>query len=273
MAAQSLVRESYNTPADTYATNVMGTVNFLEAVRLGGQPKVAVVVTSDKCYENAEAGEEFEEGDRLGGHDPYSNSKACAELVTAAYTKSFFAAPDSTKVASVRAGNVIGGGDWAADRLIPDLVRGAMAGDTVPIRSPEAIRPWQHVLEPVAGYLLLCEKLWNSDIFGVSAWNFGPSADSTRTVLEVAEHFASKWSRPDLLNVHREDKSKPEAQYLRLNSNKASTQLGWRPGWGLHRAIEETVDWYKHFEARGDMAEFTRGQIDAYQRAGELVSN
>ncbi len=265
LAAQSLVRRSYAEPAETYATNVMGTVNLLEAVRRERSARAVVVVTSDKCYENRERDEGYRESEPMGGRDPYSSSKACAELVTAAYRASFFAQGRGAAVASARAGNVIGGGDWAPDRLIPDVWRAAKAKRAVRIRSPRAVRPWQHVLEPLGGYLRLAERLCTDGARYAQAWNFGPAVHDARPVAEVLDRVAALWG--DGLRWEPDAGEHPhEAGLLRLDSGKASGELGWRPRLGLDEALKWTVDWYKAQLRGADMGEFSAGQIAAYRR-------
>jgi CDP-glucose 4,6-dehydratase len=269
MAAQSLVRRSYADPVETYDTNVMGTVNVLEAVRRTADARVVINVTTDKVYENLERDEPFGEDEPKGGHDPYSNSKACAELVTAAYRSSFFVTDASTVIASARAGNVIGGGDWGADRLVPDLVRGALAGRTVRIRNPDAIRPWQHVLNPLSGYLRLAEAMWESPVFG-QAWNFGPDARDERTVRHVADQLSAHWDggiawEPD------PGEHPHEAHYLRLDSTKARAQLGWAPRWDLDRALAGIADWHRRIGAGEDARAITLAEVEAFAREESKV--
>ena len=250
LAAQSLVRRSYREPVATYATNVMGTVNLLEAVRLVGGVRAVVNVTSDKCYENLERPEPYREGDAMGGHDPYSSSKGCAELVASAYARSFLG-PAGIRLASARAGNVIGGGDWAEDRLVPDLVRAMESGRTLPVRNADATRPWQHVLEPLSGYVMLAERLLAGDGRAEGGWNFGPSVRDVQPVRWVLDRLCpflpgASWTagpRPDL----------HEAGMLALDSTKASRELGWCPGWDLSEAIEATAEWYRAHVAGGDV--------------------
>ena len=262
MAAKSLVRESYITPIDTFTTNVVGTVNVLEAVRKNKTVQAIVNVTTDKCYENKEWVWPYRESDRLGGYDPYSSSKACAEIVVAAYRKSFFA--DTTiNLASVRAGNVIGGGDWAVDRLIPDFLRAIKAGDTLRIRSPGAFRPWQHVLEPLSGYLLLAEKLVTGGDQFAEAWNFGPNDRDSRKVSWVVDRLCQKM--PDA-RWELEDKSQPhEANFLKLDSTKANTKLKWKPRWNLEKAIDKTVEWHKAWQEQSSMIDISIKQIELYE--------
>lgn len=268
LAAQSLVRLSYVEPVATYATNVMGTVNVLESIRHTPSVKAAVLITTDKCYENREWQWGYRENDRLGGHDPYSNSKACAELVGAAYRDSFFApeklAEHGVAVATARAGNVIGGGDWALDRLIPDLVRGFVAGDRVVIRNPHAIRPWQHVLEPIRGYIQLAERLLASDTAFASAWNFGPCEQDAQPVEWIVRQLAERWS-PDASWTIDQGPHPHEATYLKLDCARAHTLLGWHPTLNLSGALQLIVEWYKHWQAGSDMQKITLDQIVAYQ--------
>jgi CDP-glucose 4,6-dehydratase len=267
LAAQSLVRLSYEEPIVTYDTNVMGTVNVLDAVRDVDCVRALVVVTSDKCYENKEWIWGYRESDALGGYDPYSSSKACAELVTSAYRQSYFSGRgfDGRKVAvaTARAGNVIGGGDWAADRLIPDIVRAFIDGREVAIRNPHAIRPWQHVLDPLRGYILLCQSLYSDAGKHSSEWNFGPSDDDNRSVESVAKLFRAQWGAGDL-RFGDSGRNPHEASNLRLDCSKARAMLGWSPSWSLERAIKETAKWYLSYANKEDMREFTLKQISSY---------
>lgn len=269
LAAQSLVRRSYAEPALTYATNVMGTVNVLESIRHTDSVKAAVMITTDKCYENREWQWGYRENDRLGGHDPYSNSKACAELVSSAYRDSFFPADDlqshGVAIATARAGNVIGGGDWACDRLIPDLMRGFSLNEKVLIRNPNAIRPWQHVLEPLRGYLQLAEKLLAGKRDFATAWNFGPSEEDARPVKWIVEEIARKWS-PTASWMLDEGPHPHEATYLKLDCARARNLLGWNPALGLSDALQLIVEWYKQWQAGSDMQKITLDQIAAYQQ-------
>lgn len=262
MAAQALVRESYRDPLATYATNVLGTGSVLQACRALQQLQCVLVVTSDKVYENHGAGRPFAEGDRLGGHDPYSNSKACAELLTASFRDCFFdgAAP----IATARAGNVIGGGDWSKDRLIPDCVRALEAGEPVSLRYPEAIRPWQHVLEPLSGYLLLAEALATAPAAAPRAVNFGPDPSSFCTVREVVESFSARFSgRP---GWRRASGAHPtEAGALTLSSGLAENSLGWRPRLALAESLAWTADWYRAHAAGENMTKYSEAQIARYQ--------
>lgn len=263
MAAQSLVRRSYNRPLETYAVNVMGTAHLLEAVRRLSGVLATLIVTSDKCYENREDGRPFREGDSLGGRDPYSSSKACAELVAAAYARSFAPGP----VASVRAGNVIGGGDWAEDRLLPDVFRALLSGGTTLLRNPLAVRPWQHVLEPLSGYLAAAEHLVSTVPSAPQAWNFGPDSDSERTVGMVARRCAELWGRPDAVSEGQVQDAPYEAHLLSLDSARARRELEWSPRWSMEETLRRTTDWYRAFSTGSDMRAFTLAQIEAYQDA------
>lgn len=259
LAAQSLVRRSYRAPEETFATNVGGLVNLLESVRRVGSVRALVNVTTDKVYhEPPPAGSGYRETDPLGGHDPYSTSKACAELVTDSYRKSFLAAQDC-RVATARAGNVIGGGDWAEDRLVPDLVRAATRGEPLHLRNPGAVRPWQHVLEPLAGYLRLGQKLLEDDSV-VGAWNFGPGGDATLTVQAMALRMKAHW--PELDIVTTPGPHPHEAALLTLDSNKASMQLGWQPVWDAATTIEHTMAWYRDHRMHGRIR--SRDDLEQY---------
>jgi CDP-glucose 4,6-dehydratase len=265
MAAQSLVRLSYGEPVATYATNVMGTVHFLEALRRQPSARVALVVTSDKCYQSRDSGPAYREDDRLGGHDPYSNSKACAELVTDAYRRSFLGGPGAAALASVRAGNVIGGGDWAKDRLIPDILQALGRGQAPEIRHPDAVRPWQHVLSPLSGYLLVAERLW-ADPSAAGAWNFGPEPEDEKPVRWIVERLCQGWGATQGWQDQAGEHPK-EALSLRLDSGKAASQLGWRPHWSLNRALDAIIAWHRALQAGADLKAFTLDQIAAYERA------
>jgi CDP-glucose 4,6-dehydratase len=263
LAAQSLVRRSYREPIATYATNVMGTVHLLEAIRDVSSVRTVLNVTSDKCYENQEAAVAYVETDPMGGHDPYSSSKGCAELVTSAYRRSYFTHPESPRVASVRAGNVIGGGDWAEDRLVPDLMRAFANGESALIRNPGAMRPWQHVLDPLRGYLLLGEQL-TLDPALCEGWNFGPDHCSPHSVGAVADMLAGFWSDSARWHTLTDAEGPHEAQHLALNSAKARDRLGWRPLIDLPNALELTSTWYRAHDAGSDMAAFTEAQISTF---------
>jgi CDP-glucose 4,6-dehydratase len=262
MAAQALVRESYRDPLGTYATNVMGTAALLQACRALRRLECVLVVTSDKVYENRGEGRAFEEGDRLGGHDPYSNSKACAELVAASFRDSYFA--DGPPVATVRAGNVIGGGDWSEDRLIPDCVRAQKTGQAVNLRYPDAVRPWQHVLEPLSGYLALAEALVSAPKKTPRAVNFGPDPASFCTVREVVDAFSARFKgKPGW--VRNPSPQPPEAQALTLSSELAGQTLGWRPRLDIRESLSWTADWYLAHSAGENMAAFSAAQIARYR--------
>ncbi len=261
MAAQPLVRRSYAEPTETYTTNVIGTVNLLEAVRATTNIKAVVNVTTDKCYDNQEWVWGYRENEPLGGHDPYSSSKACAELVTSAYRLSFLQ-EQGVAVASVRAGNVIGGGDWAEDRLIPDFLRAIDRGDKLHIRSPEAIRPWQHVLEPLSGYLELAERLYEYGAEYAEAWNFGPLEADAKPVRWIIEQLATKVPK---LNWYCDITDGPhEAGYLKLDSSKAATRLQWQPRWHLADALDKTIEWHSAWKNGEDMHRFSLSQIHQY---------
>lgn len=248
MAAQPLVRLSYQQPVETFATNVMGSVTVLEACRSIGSVKAVINVTTDKVYENDDADVAFKETDALGGHDPYSASKACAELVTSAYRDSFFADPDcQCVIASARAGNVIGGGDWNANRLIPDAVRAFHANEPLVIRMPNAVRPWQHVLEPLQGYLLLAERcVKDGRAFG-RAWNFGSGQDQKKTVSDIAARFAKEWSDDAALIVDEDQANLREANLLQLDSSQAAENLGWHPCFDTDTILNLTATWYRAY--------------------------
>jgi len=264
LAAQSLVNYSYLYPLETIATNVLGTANILEASRATKSIKAAVVITTDKCYENREWDYPYREIDALGGHDPYSSSKACAELVTASWSKSYCLGERADlKIASARAGNVIGGGDWANQRLIPDFIRASNAGTPIDIRYPDSTRPWQHVLEPLYGYLLLAKSLASIDGEKfVGAWNFGPAINSCKTVREISGYLGAALNVK--VNIHSVPPEWHEAGQLRLDSSKAYQLLNWHPLWGLDETLHETVAWYQHWFAKKDMQEYALGQIDRY---------
>ncbi|MDP3334886.1 MAG: CDP-glucose 4,6-dehydratase, partial [Methylococcaceae bacterium] len=261
LAAQALVRYSYAQPIETYSVNVMGTVHLLEAVRATPSVKAVVNVTTDKCYENREWHWGYRENEAMGGFDPYSSSKGCAELVTAAYRQSFLHSA-GVALASARAGNVIGGGDWAIDRLIPDFLRALDTQQSLTIRSPEATRPWQHVLEPLSGYLRLAERLYTDGAAFAEAWNFGPLHEDARSVRWIVEQLSEH--RPDL---HWQRDSTPqahEAHYLTLDSSKAKHRLPWQPRWRLATALQKTIAWHEAWRAGQDMQAITLAQIDDY---------
>lgn len=264
MAAQSLVRPSYREPVETYSTNVMGSVHLLEAVRHCETVRSVVVVTSDKCYENREWPWGYRENEAMGGYDPYSNSKGCAELLSAAYRQSFFGPNGhSAGIATARAGNVIGGGDWALDRLIPDMVRAIEQGQPICVRNPDAIRPWQHVLEPLSGYLVLAERLYDGDQTVREGWNFGPRDEDARPVRWIADRFTKLWG--DGSAWVQDTSSHPhEAHYLKLDCSKARAQLGWSPRWQLEHALTHIVNWHRAYRQGEDMHRVTLDQINSF---------
>lgn len=269
LAAQSLVRRSYADPIETFATNILGTANVLEAVRLAERPCVVVVVTSDKAYENREWPHGYREEDAFGGHDPYSASKGATEIVTAAYRRSFFeGTATGISIASARAGNVIGGGDWAADRLVPDCMRSLQKREAILIRNPSATRPWQHVLEPLSGYLWLAARLQltgGHESRLASGFNFGPTVASNRPVGELVREILRHW--PGTWNDGRDPAAVHEANLLGLATDKAFHLLGWLPTWEFAETVAYTVDWYRRRAAGGEMLEFTRAQIAEYVAA------
>ncbi|MDN2677704.1 MULTISPECIES: CDP-glucose 4,6-dehydratase [unclassified Janthinobacterium] len=268
MAAQPLVRYSYANPVETYSTNVMGVVHVLEAVRATPGVRAVVNVTSDKCYENREWPWGYRENEAMGGYDPYSNSKGCAELVTAGYRSSFFHADKYAEhgvaLGSGRAGNVIGGGDWALDRLIPDMLRAIGAGEPVMIRNPHAIRPWQHVLEPLSGYLTLAEKLYTAGPVHAEGWNFGPHDTDAKPVEWIIERMTQEWGAGASWSLDGQDHPH-EATYLKLDCSKARGQLGWHPRWDIGQTIAKIVEWHKACDQGADMRAMTLAQIATYQ--------
>lgn len=258
LAAQPLVRTSFADPRTTYEINVMGTVNVLDAVRRFGGVGATVNVTSDKCYENREWEWAYREDEPMGGHDPYSSSKGASELVTSAYRRSF-----GMRLASARAGNVIGGGDWGVDRLIPDLMRAALSGSAVEIRNPGATRPWQHVLNPLSGYLVLAQALWD-DPSAATAWNFGPAQEDARPVAWIVDRLAELW--PGELPWARDEGVHPhEARYLKVDSSRARERLGWAPRWGLARTLDSIVEWYAALRDGADMRAVSLRQLDSFR--------
>jgi CDP-glucose 4,6-dehydratase len=267
MAAQALVRESYRNPAETYEVNVMGTVNLLESVRSLAEVRAVLVVTSDKCYENKEWVWGYRENDPMGGYDPYSSSKGCAELVTSAYLNSFFNPADyaahGVGLASARAGNCIGGGDWAPDRLIPDCVRALLKGEPIRIRSPRAVRPWQHVLEPLGGYLMLAQELYRHGSTYAGGWNFGPDDREARSVEWIVRKVCQKWGNGAIHEVEAGPRDH-EAHYLKLDCSKARAQLGWHPRWGLETALDRIVEWTRGYARDRDSAAMCLRQIHEY---------
>lgn len=252
LAAQPLVRLSYEKPVETYETNVMGTINIMEAIRYTESVKVAVMITTDKCYENKEQIWGYRENEPMGGYDPYSSSKGAAEIAISSWRRSFFNPADYDKkhhvsIASVRAGNVIGGGDWALDRIIPDCIKALETGRPIEIRSPKAIRPWQHVLEPLSGYMLLAQKMWNEPTKYCEGWNFGPRAESIIPVWEVAEKVVENYGSGELKDIS-DPNELHEAKLLMLDISKAKYRLGWEPRMNISLCIEMTVDWYKQYK-------------------------
>lgn len=268
MAAQSLVRYSYQEPVETYATNVMGTVHLLEAVRQTAGVKAVVNVTTDKCYENKEWVWGYREDEPMGGHDPYSSSKGCSELVSSAYRSSFFSASTHAQhgvaLATARAGNVIGGGDWAKDRLIPDILAAFEKAQPVVIRNPHATRPWQHVLEPLRGYLTLAERLSNNGAAFAEGWNFGPHSDDARPVEWIVNRLAQKWADNTSWQIDGSDRPH-EANYLKLDISKAAHRLNWQPSMRLDQALDLIVDWTRQKLAGADLRTLTQAQISNYQ--------
>lgn len=263
MAAQALVREAYRNPRDTYETNVMGTVNILDAVRDISGVRSVVIVTSDKCYENMEWCWGYRESDRVGGSDPYSGSKGCAELVSETYRRSFFSGPDAPALVSVRAGNVIGGGDWAEDRLIPDILKAVSKRETLVIRNPSAVRPWQHVLEPLTGYLrLACLSAEKPKEYS-GAWNFGPEEHDAATVSYIVRFMQKEWDVE--VNYLTDISSEPhEAHYLKLDCSKARLRLGWQPKWGLEYSLRSIVEWFHVYMNGGDIRQECLRQIEEF---------
>ena len=264
LAAQPLVRLSYQEPIQTYATNIMGTVHILESSRRAKSVRGIVNVTTDKCYENREWVWGYREDEPMGGHDPYSSSKGCSELISSAYRRSFLEA-EGIGMVTARAGNVIGGGDWAKDRLIPDIIKSLEQKDVLNIRNPTAIRPWQHVLEPLSGYLMLAKKLYlrESDVSG--AWNFGPNDEDAKTVKWVAEKLSAKWG--SITNLKLQSGEQPhEAHFLKLDISKAKQQLGWQPKWSLDAALDKVIDWQKAWRANENMHAKCISQISEYNK-------
>ena len=268
LAAQALVRRSYSDPLETYSTNVMGTVHLLEAVRQIGGVRVIINVTSDKCYENREWVWGYRENDPMGGRDPYSSSKGCAELITTAYTKSYFDPEHFEKngvsLASVRSGNVIGGGDWAGDRLLPDCMKALMENRPIVIRYPDAVRPWQHVLEPLFGYLLLAQLLYQDGPTFSGAWNFGPEDSSAKPVRWIVERIVEVWGGNACWEIDR-NVHPYEAHTLKLDCSKAKTKLGWYPQWDLETSLKNTIEWYRAYCNHEDLFMETKRQIKDYE--------
>lgn len=267
LAAQSLVRRSYRDPVDTFSTNVMGLVNVLEAVRSCPSVRVFINATTDKVYAEHANPDGYCETDPLGGHDPYSTSKACAELVSGCYRKAFFEGPSAIRMSTARAGNVIGGGDWAEDRLVPDLVKAAASGRSLALRNPTGVRPWQHVLEPLSGYLQLGQRMWRAPDFA-GAWNFGPGTAGEISVQSLATQLGAHWPA---LRIERDTSAHPyEAAILRLNCDKAHRQLAWRPVWNIENALARTAGWYRAFYGTGNIesANDLAAYIDDAKRLG-----
>ncbi len=275
MAAQALVIESYKNPRETYEVNVMGTVNLFEAIRHTPGVKVVLNVTTDKCYENREWVWGYRENEPMGGFDPYSNSKGCSELVTSAYRSSYFHPDHYSKhgaaMASARAGNVIGGGDWANNRLIPDVMRSISAGESVTIRNPKAIRPWQHVLEPLNGYLMLCERLLNRGVEFSEGWNFGPSDNGSQSVEWIVDFLCKKWGEDASWNLDTTNQPH-EANYLKLDCSKAKQHLQWNPFWDIETSLNSIVHWYKSYLSGADVREVCYQQMDAYYSADKSIN-
>lgn len=273
MAAQPLVRDAYRIPIETYEINVMGTANVLEGVRYaighGKKIKAFINVTTDKCYENKEWAWGYRENDRLGGYDPYSNSKACSELVTASYRDSFFNLNEYSShgigIATARAGNVIGGGDWAFDRLIPDCVRALLNGEVIKIRNPHAIRPWQHVLEPLSGYLLLAERLYTSGDKYSGSWNFGPADTDAQPVEWIVKELCKMWDDAAKYEIDL-GRNPHEATYLKLDCSKAKMQLGWSPKWQLGKALDMIIQWTRKYKENQNLMEECLRQIKEFEK-------
>ncbi len=261
LAAQPLVRTSYEIPFDTYDINVMGTLNILENIRKSPSVAASVMITTDKCYENKEWDRGYKETDRLGGFDPYSSSKACAELLIKSFQNSYES--ESLAISSVRAGNVIGGGDLSSDRLLPDIYRAIVSKQKIKLRNPMATRPWQHVLEPLIGYLMVAEDLFESGHQKNDAWNFGPRASDIRTVAEISRLFADEWGVDNII-VEKSSKNYHEANLLSLDSTKANSELNWQPVWNVEIAIKKTAEWYQAFEKKIDILDKTNQQIHEY---------
>ncbi len=268
LAAQPLVRKSYREPLETFDVNVMGTASILEACRRSRSVKAVVVITTDKCYENSDEGRPFREDDRLGGHDPYAASKAACEILCSSYRDSFFAPEGRVALATARAGNVIGGGDWAEDRIIPDAVRAYAKGVPLVMRASSSIRPWQHVLEPVSGYLLLGERMLQSPGKYAQSWNFGPDDASCVTVRDLIDRFVSAWGKPLSIDTPDSSGDPKEAKVLKLDWTKAARELGWGPAWSLDETMRMTAEWYREqLEHPGEIPRLTAKQIAMYEEA------
>lgn len=269
LAAQSLVLQSYQDPVETYSTNVMGIVNVLEAIRQCDTVKSVVVVTSDKCYDNKEKDWAYRENDPMGGFDPYSSSKGCAELVVDSYRQSFFNTDayhtHGVAIATVRAGNVIGGGDWAHDRLIPDVIEALTQQIPITLRNPTAIRPWQHVLEPLGAYIQLAEKLFSHGVLYAEPWNIGPNPSDSKTTEWLVKRLVAYWNNGEQVPIAHQENKAHEAHYLKLDCTKAHSKLGWHPNWTIDKALEQLVNWYQAYQAHEDMYTFSMDQIAQYQ--------
>ena len=265
MAAQPIVRDSYRMPVETYATNVMGTINVLEAARAIDCVKSVVCVTTDKCYENKEWFWGYRENEPLGGYDPYSSSRACAEIAVSSWRRSFFGdgGRHQAAVATARAGNVIGGGDWAKDRLVPDCIKAIIRGEKIIVRSPYSIRPWQHVLDPLSGYLVLARKLYEDGYKYAEAWNFGPNSDDERPVEYVVSEICKAYGGSAGFEIVQNPDQPHEAAYLKLDCSKSRAMLGWEPKWNLNKAVEKTVEWVKAWRNNADMRKFSESQIES----------
>lgn len=263
LAAQAIVKDSYDNPVKTFNTNIIGSVNLLESVRKCPSVRALVYITSDKCYENYEWVWGYRENDQMGGHDPYSSSKGAAELIFSTYSRSFFSERKNFGAASARAGNVIGGGDWAADRIIPDCIRSIINSFPIKLRNPEATRPWQHVLEPINGYITLGSHLYSNPNAFTGSWNFGPSTSEVRTVYEVATNIIKLIGKGSI-EIENKNKSIHEANLLQLNCDKAKQLLGWHPRWDANKTISSTANWYKVYIDGGDIESFTKEQINDF---------
>jgi CDP-glucose 4,6-dehydratase len=272
MAAQPLVRVSYENPIETYEINVMGTANLFEAIRIANSKnnriKAVLNVTSDKCYENKEWHWGYRENEPLGGFDPYSSSKACSELVTTSYRNSFFNPKNyethGVAIGSARAGNVIGGGDWANDRLIPDCIQSLLIGEKIKIRNPKSIRPWQHVLEPLSGYIILAQKLYEEGVLFSEGWNFGPNSESEKTVEWIVSKLCKKWDSKSSYEIIN-NKGPHEAHFLKLDCSKAKSELGWEPKWNLEYTLDKIIEWTVNYQAGGDVIGVCLKQIQEYE--------
>ena len=275
LAAQPLVRISYDEPIETLSTNIIGTANVLESMRYCSSLRSSVMITSDKCYENKERYESYSENDPMGGYDPYSVSKGCSELIVSSYRQSFFSEEaypfHKNAIASARAGNVIGGGDWSTDRLVPDAIKSFKEGKTLSIRNPTAVRPWQHVLEPLNGYMSLAQNLYTDGFLYASGWNFGPDDSDNISVQDIVNLIIENWPN-DVSWKTNESKIKHEANLLKLNCDKAKSLLGWKPIWSASKAIEKTILWHSALSANKDMYEFSLSQINEYNQEYKKIN-